>query len=395
MPNPAQIATYEYIRSEIARLRGPQSHVPLSLDQVTSLADDGEDAVFLVNGTRVFVKKSGKVVDTGLPDCPTYASGLLPRRLLPAIAADLLTRGNPHKPFLHSQSHTPESFLAYLQHGTPLGENKRNVRHDAPVAAPERSRPAIETAPPSESSTGEQSKSSERIYCNKCRRKTLHRLLKTTSDERIGEYGEDVWDPDSGDIPSCIFFDMLECCGCRDAVLRRTLHCLDPEVHRRMGGAGVVDADGNVADDVRYFPPAVVRDPPKWRFKLPLEIRELLEEVYKSIDAENLRLPMMGARTLVDMMILEKIGDVGGFKEKLKEWEKRGFVSSRDREALYVALEVGNAAAHRGHAPTKSEVHDVMDIVEAMLVAVYVFPEVAQGLKKTTPARPSRQPKAP
>jgi len=59
MPNAAQIATYNFIRSEITRLRGPQSHVPLSLDHVTLLADDGNNAVFRVNGARVFVTNSG------------------------------------------------------------------------------------------------------------------------------------------------------------------------------------------------------------------------------------------------------------------------------------------------------------------------------------------------
>ena len=124
MPNATQIATYNFIRSEITRLRGPQSHVPLSLDQVTPLADDGNYAVFRVNGARVIVKPSGKVDDAGLPDCPTYASGLLSGRFLPAIAADLLRAGNPHKSALANRSHTPESFVAYLQHGTVLGRNK-------------------------------------------------------------------------------------------------------------------------------------------------------------------------------------------------------------------------------------------------------------------------------
>lgn len=102
---------------------------------------------------------------------------------------------------------------------------------------------------------------------------------------------------------------------------------------------------------------------------------------------------LVGARTVVDMMILEKIGDVGTFKEKLVELEKEGFVSARNREALYAALEVGNAAAHRGHAATNSEVQDVMDIVETMLQAIYVFPELAQNLKANTPPRPVRPPK--
>jgi hypothetical protein len=254
---------------------------------------------------------------------------------------------------------------------------------------------ASETDPPPESGIDVKSESSERIYCNKCRRKTRHRLLLSTSTERIAEYGEDLWEPESGDISSCIYFDMLECCGCKEAVLRRVLHCNDPEMHLRMGGTGKVVGEDEVYDDMRYFPPAKVRDLPTWRFKLPLEMRGLLEEVYRSLDAESLRLPMMGARTLMDMMIIEKIGDVGGFKEKLKELENEGFVSSHNREALYAALEVGNAAAHRGHKATESEVQDVMDIVETMLQAVYVFPELAQKLKKTTPARPPRPPSLP
>jgi hypothetical protein len=74
----------------------------------------------------------------------------------------------------------------------------------------------------------------QRVYCNKCRRTTLHRVLKTTSEERIEEYGAGMYDPESGEIESCIIFDMLECCGCREAVLRRTFHCPDPDVHSRM-----------------------------------------------------------------------------------------------------------------------------------------------------------------
>jgi len=89
-------------------------------------------------------------------------------------------------------------------------------------------------------------------------------------------------------------------------------------------------------------------------------------------------------------MIQEKIGDIGGFKEKLRELEKQGFVSPQNREALYAALEVGNAAAHRGHAATASDVQDVLDIVETMLQAVYLFPDMARNLKTTTPSRPPR-----
>jgi hypothetical protein len=62
MPNDLQIATYNFIRSEITRLRGPQSDVQISLDEVTPLEDDGDRATFRVKGARVFIENSGVVV---------------------------------------------------------------------------------------------------------------------------------------------------------------------------------------------------------------------------------------------------------------------------------------------------------------------------------------------
>lgn len=102
---------------------------------------------------------------------------------------------------------------------------------------------------------------------------------------------------------------------------------------------------------------------------------------------------MVGARTLVDMLMVEKVGDVGTFKEKLKKLVTAGFVSASNQEVLEAALDAGNAAAHRGHRPKASEVSAVMDIVESLLQAVYVLPGMAESLKKTTPPRPSKKPK--
>lgn len=205
----------------------------------------------------------------------------------------------------------------------------------------------------------------ERIYCNTCRRETSHARLKRIDHAETVE-GEQLWER---------FFDVLQCRGCEEVVLRRTFHYLE--------------ASGYPPGcwDVRYFPPAISRKSPEWHEKLPEEFRSLLYELYRSLDGEGLRLPLVGARTLVDMLMLEKVGDIGGFKVKLKKLEEAGYVSSHGREVLEAALEMGSAAAHRGHAASVSEVQAVMDIVENMLQAVYVFPEVAQRLKDATPPR--------
>lgn len=173
-------------------------------------------------------------------------------------------------------------------------------------------------------------------------------------------------------------FDVLRCGGCEEVVLRRTFNFSEnPEI------------------EVQYFPPPVSRYPPRWRYKLPLDLRLLLEEIYRSLDSANLRLPMMGARTLVDMLIIEKVGDVGTFREKLEALHKAGFLSPQSRDVLEAALDAGNAAAHRGHEASESEVQAVMDIVENMLQGVYVFPDVAKKLRATTPPRVRARTKSP
>jgi hypothetical protein len=210
----------------------------------------------------------------------------------------------------------------------------------------------------------------ERVHCNRCGRKTLHRLAGTAVDE-----GTD-WDKYVGDIEWRTIFDMLQCCGCGEAILRRTSSWSedpDPRVH--------------------FYPPPVSRHPPRWVWKIPHGLKSILEEIYHSLDANNLSLPMMGARTLMDMLIVEKVGDSGTFKQKLKKLQDAGFVGAKNVEVLDAALDAGSAAAHRGHAPKPSDVNAVMDIVENLLHAVYVLPGMAQGLKKTTPRRVRKTPK--
>lgn len=209
----------------------------------------------------------------------------------------------------------------------------------------------------------------QKIHCNTCRRKTDHRLLKNvegdSDSEQYDEYSTIWW---------VTTFDLLQCCGCREAVLRRTYEFSEWQ-----------------ESDVRYFPPRVSRHPPSWVHSLPNDLRLLLEEVYRALDADNHRLPMMGARTLVDMVMVEKVGDVGGFPAKLMELQKAGFVSPKNREVLEIALDAGSATAHRGFSASASAVNVVMDIVENMLQAVYVFPRVAKKLKESTPPRPPRK----
>src|SRR5579864_8569575 len=122
----------------------------------------------------------------------------------------------------------------------------------------------------------------ERIHCNSCRQSTDHRLLKSVEDKGSSEEDGFYWST---------AHDMLECCGCHEVVLRRTFWFSEDDPER---------------PTVRYFPPPVSRHPPSWQYDIPSDLRAVLDEVYRSLDADTRSLPMMGARTLVDMLMVQK-----------------------------------------------------------------------------------------
>jgi len=208
-----------------------------------------------------------------------------------------------------------------------------------------------------------------RAHCNSCGHETKH-LIIARREESESE-SADPSDPyHFNEITSRTTYSMLECCGCENISFQKIFEFSEwPE------------------PTVDYYPPLTSRPLPKaWLNHLPTEMGDLLLEVYIALSSDCRRLALMGTRTLVDLYMTEKLGDIGGFAQKLGQLETQGFVSRVNREYLEAALEIGHAAAHRGHEPKASEVEHVMDIVENLLQN-YVLEHSAATLRATTPPR--------
>ena len=200
-------------------------------------------------------------------------------------------------------------------------------------------------------------------HCNKCLDKTKHEVVAERQQEGSEPYDEEIV------IWWTTTYTLLECRGCETVCMRREFVFSEYE--------GV---------EVQYFPPPISRTKPHWIEQLPKDEQELLLEVYTALAADARRIATMGARTLVDMFILRKIGDQGGFEQKLKRLESDGFLSTRNREVLEAALEAGHASAHRGFAPDAEQLSTVMDIVENLLHSDLLNTD-AEALRKVTPTR--------
>ncbi len=95
----------------------------------------------------------------------------------------------------------------------------------------------------------------------------------------------------------------------------------------------------------------------------------------------------MGARALLEHVMVSKVGDQGTFVKNLDKFQAEGFLSQRQREIIEPILEAGHAAIHRGFDPSEEDVATVIEVTESLVETTYVHTEKASKLKTRVPGR--------
>ena len=215
-------------------------------------------------------------------------------------------------------------------------------------------------------------------HCNRCLGETKHKVIATET-----KVWPDAEDANDNSIWGKEVHELLRCQGCDSITLR---HC--------EWSSEDTDDRGQPIRHINYFPPAVSRQKPKWltEFLLNLPIgksgmRWLVDEIYAALHSDLNRLAAMGIRTLVDMVMTERIGDVGTFSAKLNKLQNEGYISRVQRELLERTIDAGNAAAHRGYKPDKVDLESILGIVENLIETIYVHTNQAKAFSKKIPKR--------
>ncbi|MDQ7077384.1 MAG: DUF5655 domain-containing protein [Robiginitomaculum sp.] len=81
------------------------------------------------------------------------------------------------------------------------------------------------------------------------------------------------------------------------------------------------------------------------------------------------------------------VGDKGNFLKGLQALQNEGMLSSHERDILNPVVDAGNAAAHRGWAPTKEQLAIILDTVEGLIHRLLVLPKMAEELEEAVPSR--------
>ena len=213
--------------------------------------------------------------------------------------------------------------------------------------------------------------------CDTCLNETNHKILCS---EQI-----------SGSIDIVDWVDtyqVLECQGCNNVMFRKR-HWFSEDQDFRPDACPVYRDT--------YFPPLSFREKPEWYSSLEKKLTEVLDELYIALQNDIRFLAAVGARTALDIVLVEKLGDKGTFVEKLNALKSRGLVTEAEREMLDAVTEAGNAAAHRGYSPNPDDLVAVMDILEAVIEKLYFAEkkesELLRKAKRLMQNVPSRAPR--
>jgi hypothetical protein len=155
--------------------------------------------------------------------------------------------------------------------------------------------------------------------------------------------------------------------------------------------------------NITYYPSPVPRVLPDWIFEFEIglvggkreeRIGQLLQEVYAAMRGGQYRLATMGIRSVLEQVIIAKVGDHHIFSKNLEQFYDAGYISLMERDALNDSLEAGHAATHRLFNPTQQDLDILLNITEGILAAIYIHPDQAESLSKRVPPRVTADKKA-
>jgi hypothetical protein len=118
------------------------------------------------------------------------------------------------------------------------------------------------------------------------------------------------------------------------------------------------------------------------------DLCDILKEVYRAAHDGQVRLLAAGVRTTLDYVMVNIIGDVGSFEQKLDEMVEGGHLSPSQRETLATVIDAGSAAAHRGFKPKRALLEEMIDTMEAIIRLHYVTGPTLRTMQTLVPPRP-------
>jgi Domain of unknown function (DUF4145) len=212
-------------------------------------------------------------------------------------------------------------------------------------------------------------------YCHRCGGDRTHEILRSHNEQRS------FLDGPSGEI---ITFDeisqLLKCKGCGFVSMRK--------------GQWSSEMDQDDHPAWRYFPPQYSKPLPQWLKDLQEQgnltlVQRCFIECYDAFYANAVWLACVGARSVLEQVMIAKANDQGSFPKNLKAFKDGGHISDQDENRLKILVEAGHASTHRSFDPKKEEVSTILDVLSNLLESLYFDENKLTALRDRIPPRKS------
>lgn len=150
-----------------------------------------------------------------------------------------------------------------------------------------------------------------------------------------------------------------------------------------------------IADRHGFFTTNESTEYPAWFAQLDDAKKALIGEIDVAMRRSLLALPTIGLRTLIERVMVEHVGEDGGFSEKLSRFQQNGYVTSLHADSLRKVLDVGHASVHRAYFPNEEDVRTCVEVAKHLMHGLYVLHPRVQAMATNTPEDPRRIKKGP
>jgi hypothetical protein len=136
-----------------------------------------------------------------------------------------------------------------------------------------------------------------------------------------------------------------------------------------------------------FFKDTTSTGKPDWYEFLGDTQKALILEIDSALNNRLEALPTIGLRTLLETVMVEKIGDIGSFAKKVERFTDEGYVTPKMREALIHVLDAGHASAHRAYFPSQSDLVTCVELVKHLIQGIYILRPRVKKVADNTPKR--------
>jgi hypothetical protein len=206
-------------------------------------------------------------------------------------------------------------------------------------------------------------------YCGECNKVTNNDVLSEHSESHRDEYACDI------------HYQIIQCRGCDTKSFRKVFFDIEaafPSSNDRW----------EVPEEITIYP-KVVKGHKKLQdiYELPDIVRNIYSEILLALKEDAKVLAGLGLRTAVEAVCNDLKIPGRNLEIRINKLAAAGYISKNDAERLHGIRFMGNDAAHDIKMPKDEALSVALQIVEHLMLSVYVLEKKANGNIDTTISR--------